>query len=63
MCRSDVVWTIVAQLRDNLKDCSCWSCRNPRTSQWLKYKDQITIQEHRENHRFTDTMKDIDNSD
>lgn len=49
-----------SRLRDNMKICSCWMCCNPRRSSMFKKRERLTMQEHRENDRFEDQLKELD---
>lgn len=39
-------------IRDNLKDCSCSMCCNPRNNVWASNTERLTMQERRNNDSF-----------
>ena len=40
------------RLTDNMKICSCYSCRNQRRNGWLKNNEHLTMQERKANDAF-----------
>ena len=49
----------LSRARDNMTQCSCPMCRNPRHNPWASEKERLTLQEKKENERYKYEMKEI----
>jgi len=48
------------KLRDNLKDCSCYACRNQRHNDWQNDEERMTMQERKALDEYREEIKEID---
>jgi len=44
---TDQIHEQASRIRDNMKDCSCSMCCNPRHNGWVSNAEQLTMQERR----------------
>lgn len=52
----------ISRYRDNMAICSCYACRNQRHNPWAS-TERLTMQERKENLRFSYDMLEVDNPD
>lgn len=45
-------------IRDNMKDCSCMMCCNPRHCGWASNQERLTMQERRNNDVYQETINE-----
>jgi len=53
-----VVWR-ARRIYNNMKNCSCWMCRNERRCTWLSKREQLTIQERKAEDSANDSLEEI----